>query len=130
MVLVADGTATGVLVKPSGNQATLMWAFPSMGVQMILTLLTILSGLLPGLVLWLIVWLAVKGNVDQMKQSIAGVLQGGAIAAQPGYGAFPQGQPQQALPQQGGYPQHGYPQQQQGYPQQQEQQGYPQQQQG
>jgi hypothetical protein len=29
--LVGDGLATGVLVKPSGAGANLVWAFPSMG---------------------------------------------------------------------------------------------------
>jgi hypothetical protein len=139
MVLVGNGSATGVLIKASGNNASLVWAFPSMGVQLVLTLLIVLSGILPGLLLFLIVWLAVKGGVDEIKQNIAGVLQGGAMAgppqgyAQQGYGAPPQqGHPQQGYPQQG-YPQQGYPQQQgsgappqpqQGYPQQQQQQGY------
>lgn len=150
MVLVGDGTATGVLIKPKGAGATLMWAFPSMGVQMLLMLFIIFGGILPGLLIYLFVWLAVKGNVDQIKQAVAGALQnpgqmqaGGAMAMGPGMmgagaqpmGQLPQGYPaQQGFPdQQGGYPQQqgGYPQQQQGgYPQQQQQGGYPQQQQG
>jgi hypothetical protein len=133
MVLVGKGSATGVLIKPSRNGASLVWAFPSMGVQLVLTLLIVLSGILPGLLLFLIVWLVVKGGVDEIKQNIAGVLQGGGAmaGAQQGYGA----PPQQGYPQQQGYgappqPQQGYgapPQQ--GYPQQQgygaPPQGYP-----
>jgi hypothetical protein len=49
----------------------------------------------------------------------------GAIGAQPGMGALPQGQHYPQQPQ--GYPPQGYPQQPQGYP---PQQGYPQQHQG
>ncbi len=130
MVLVGNGSATGVLIKARGNSASLIWAFPSMGVQLVLTLLIVFSGILPGLLLFLIVWLVVKGGVDEIKQNISGVLQGGGAMAGPpqgyaqqGYGVPPQ--PQQGYPQQGhpqqGYPQQGHPQQGYGAPQQ----GYP-----
>jgi hypothetical protein len=145
MVLVGNGSATGVLIKARGNNASLIWAFPSMGVQLVLTLLIVFSGILPGLLLFLIVWLMVKGGVDEIKRNISGVLQGGGAMAGPplgyaqqGYGAPPQPQQGYGAPPQ---PQQGYgapPQPQQGYgappqPQQgygappQPQQGYPQQ---
>ena len=120
-VVVGSGVSTGVLIRPSGqNQAKLVWAFPSMGVQMLLTL-SIFAGLLPGLLLFLIVWLSVKGGVDRIRSDIAAALSGQA-QAQAGMAAGGQaygGQPQPG--QQGGYPQQqgGYAQQQGGYPQQQ-----------
>ena len=133
-VVVGNGSATGVIIKPGGgNRATLAWAFPSMGVQLLVTL-SIFAGLLPGLILFGIVWLSVKGGVDEIRKNVAGVLGG-----QPGMQA-PQGQQAWAgqqqgyaqAPQQGGYaqaPQQGYAQApQQGYAQ--APQGYPNQGQG
>jgi len=77
--LVGNGSATGVLVRPSGQgQVNLVWAFPSMGVQILVTLTIVLTGLLPGLFLFLIVWLSVKSGVERLKQEIATVLTGGA----------------------------------------------------
>ena len=85
-VVVGKGSSTGVLIRPSGqNGAKLVWAFPNMGVQMLLTLLIFL-GLLPGLLIFLIVWLSVKGGVDEIRRNIAAVLSGQA-PAQPGMGA-------------------------------------------
>jgi hypothetical protein len=133
-VVVGKGSATGVLIRPTGNGAKLVWAFPSMAVQMLLTLSIIFTGILPGLILFLIVWLSVKSGVAEIRQNLAAVLSGQAPAqpgvgagqpavaggmppAQPGYGADP-GQQAQAgytpgAP--GGQPQAGYAPPQPGY---------------
>ena len=80
-VVVGKGSATGVLIRPNGpGRAKLQWAFPSMGVQMVLTLSIVLTGILPGLILFGIVWAAVSGNVGAMKNQIAQVLAQGAGA--------------------------------------------------
>jgi hypothetical protein len=132
-VVVGNGSATGVIIKPGGgNNATLAWAFPSMGVQLLVTL-SIFAGLLPGLILFGIVWLSVKGGVDEIRKNIAGVLSGqGGMQAQQGQQAWAgqqQGGYAQA-PQQGGYAQApqqgGYAQapQQGGYGQAPQQGGY------
>src|SRR6478609_9825074 len=82
-VIVGDGAATGVLLKRSGpNDVTLVWAFPSMAVQMILTLAIVLTGILPGLALFGITWLVVSSGVARLKQEVATVLSGGAPPAQ------------------------------------------------
>jgi hypothetical protein len=79
VTIVGDGAATGVMVKPSGpGFVTLAWAFPSMGVQMLLTLSIVLTGILPGLIIFGIVWLSVKGGVARLKQEVSTVLAGGA----------------------------------------------------
>lgn len=105
VVIVGRGSATGVIVKPSGQgQVKMPWAFPSMGVQMLVTL-SVLAGILPGLLVFLIVWLSVKGGVDRLRADLGQVLQSG----QPLGGQLPMGA-QGAHPQQG-YGQQGYGQQ-------------------
>jgi hypothetical protein len=136
-VVVGNGSATGVLIRPEGaNGAKLIWAFPSMGVQLLLTLSIVLSGILPGLILFGIVWLSVKSGVEQIRKDVAGVLSGqggqaqlgwagGQQAGQQGYAQAPQQGHAQA-PQQGyaQAPQQGHAQApQQGYAQPQGGQG-------
>jgi hypothetical protein len=89
-VIVGDGAATGVLLKRSGtSDVTLVWAFPSMAVQMILTLAIVLTGILPGLILFGITWMVVSSGVARLKQEVATVLQGGAPPAQTAQNALP-----------------------------------------
>lgn len=84
VVLVGDGAATGVMIKQGGQgTAKLMWAFPSMGAQIAVTLFMVLTGLLPGLIVYGIVWLTVKGGVARLKQEVATVLAGGAVPQAP-----------------------------------------------
>jgi len=85
-VVVGKGAATGVLIRPSGpNGAKLVWAFPSMGAQILVNLSIIFTGILPGLIIFLIVWLSVKSGVAEIRQTLAGLLTGQA-QAQPGAG--------------------------------------------
>ncbi len=59
-VIVGAGSATGVLIRGAGpGRAKLIWAFPSMAVQLLLTLGMVFTGILPGLVAFGIVWLVV-----------------------------------------------------------------------
>jgi hypothetical protein len=82
-VLVGDGAATGVMLKRNGpSDVTLIWAFPNIAVQMVLTLAIVLTGILPGLVLFGITWLVVRNDVARLKQEVASVLSGGAPPAQ------------------------------------------------
>jgi hypothetical protein len=100
VVIVGTGAATGVLLKPSGpGQVKMPWAFPNIGVQMLVTL-SILAGILPGLLVFLSVWLSVKGGVDQLRANLTQVLQSGQPLG--GGMAQPMGMPQ------GAYGQHGY----------------------
>ncbi|MGZ3417135.1 MAG: hypothetical protein ACXVEF_32580 [Polyangiales bacterium] len=96
-VIVGDGAATGVLVKRGGpGDVTLIWAFPNMAVQMVLTLAIVLTGILPGLVLFGITWLVVRSGVARLKQEVATVLAGGAPPVQtalPANGAAPTAPP-------------------------------------
>ena len=81
-VVVGNGAATGVLIRPAGpGRAKLVWAFPSMGLQVVLTLAIVLTGLLPGLIVFGIVWAATSGGVNDLRQQIAAALAG---AIQPG----------------------------------------------
>jgi hypothetical protein len=81
--VVGDGAATGVLVKLTGNgQAKLLWAFPSMGAQIVLNLSIVLTGILPGLLIFLFVWLSVKGGVERLKNEVSAALSGGVVPAQ------------------------------------------------
>lgn len=83
IVIVGDGAATGVMIKPSGQNAfTLAWGFPSMAVQMVLTLTIVLTGILPGLLAFGIVWLVVRSGVDRLKREVSTVMMGG-VAPQP-----------------------------------------------
>jgi hypothetical protein len=96
-VVVGKGSATGVLIRPTGaNGAKLVWAFPSMGVQLLVTLSIVFTGILPGLVLFLIVWLSVKGGVEEIRKTLAPILSGQAAQQ-------PQAQPQLGAPGQAGY---------------------------
>jgi hypothetical protein len=93
--IVGDGAATGIMLKPDGaGGVNLAWAFPSMALQMVLSLTIVATGILPGLLVYLIVWLSVKGGVERLKQEVSTVLAGGAPmqaaqAAQAAPGAGP-----------------------------------------
>ncbi len=81
-VTVGAGSATGVLIRSAGpGRAKLIWAFPSMAVQLILTLAIVFSGILPGLLAFGIVWLVVSGDVNRMRNDIAQALMGQAPVA-------------------------------------------------
>jgi hypothetical protein len=118
-VVVGKGSATGVLIRPSGaNGAKLVWAFPSMGAQILVNLSIIFTGILPGLIIFLIVWLSVKSGVAEIRQTLATLLSGQA-QAQPGAGMQQQAMGGAAQP-----PQLGAPGQQQWGGQQQQPGGY------
>lgn len=79
VVIVGTGMATGIGIVPRGpNKAKLNWQFPSMGVQLLLTLGIVFSGILPGLIAFLIVWLSVKDDVNKIEQDITTALESGA----------------------------------------------------
>ncbi|PRQ05234.1 hypothetical protein [Enhygromyxa salina] len=79
VIIVGTGMATGIGIVPKGpNRARLNWQFPSMGVQMLLTLAIVFTGILPGLVAFLIVWLSVKSDVQKIERDITAALASGA----------------------------------------------------
>jgi len=103
-VIVGRGMVTGVQVHPRGQgQVKLVWAFPNMVVMILLLVLILATWLIGGLV-FLGVWLATKSGVEQLKQEVAGALQGAAQPyGQAGYrNGSQQGYPQPA----GAYGQH------------------------
>ncbi|NVB36242.1 hypothetical protein G6O69_36745 [Pseudenhygromyxa sp. WMMC2535] len=76
VVVVGEGLATGVgVVIRNANQVKLNWQFPSMLVQILLTLFIVFTGLLPGLLVLLFVWLAVKGGVKRIEGEVIAALQ-------------------------------------------------------
>ena len=76
-VVVGDGAATGVLIRSAGpGRAKLVWAFPSMGLQIALSVAMVLTGILPGLIAFGIVWAATSSGVDALRQQVAHALSG------------------------------------------------------
>jgi hypothetical protein len=97
-IVVGKGLATGVIITPQGGQRyKFNWAFPSMGVQIVINL-SFLAGILPGLIAFLVIWLVVSSRVDGIKRDLKQFLESGgqsvpvaeAGALQPG-GAFQAG---------------------------------------
>lgn len=79
VVVIGTGSATGVGIAIRGpHQAKLNWQFPSLGVQMLLTVGIVFTGILPGLIAFLIVWLVVKDDVKRIEQEVTTVLQNAA----------------------------------------------------
>lgn len=74
---VGAGLMTGVVVKPDGpNAVSLGWEMPNLGVKLFMVL-AIVAGILPGLLLWLIAWMVISGDVEALKQEVAGALTSG-----------------------------------------------------
>lgn len=78
-VVMGEGSTTGLMLVPKGEgQIKSAWAFPSVGIQ-ILVNLSFLAGILPGVIIFLSIWGSVKNRVREIEKEFGDAL--GADAA-------------------------------------------------